>query len=214
MNAVPNAPVISREALIHALYEAAELEHNLMCTYLYAAFSLKSGTEEGLSAAEAEASFAVRFWRVATPARRGPRPRLDVDAVVGAAIELADEQGLDALSMRDFRPTDAAPSVHLASFPVADAALIDPELSSRMAVVRRLVELGRAARAESGMKVRQPLSRALASAPGFASLGPELLAEIAAELNVGTVEALAGSFVDTTAKANFRTLGKRLGNND
>ncbi len=49
-------PHISREALVHQLYEAAELEHNLMCTYLYAAFSLRSGTEEGLSAAEADAT--------------------------------------------------------------------------------------------------------------------------------------------------------------
>ena len=47
---------ISREALIHQLYEAAELEHNLMCTYLYAAFSLRQGVEEGLSGAEAEAT--------------------------------------------------------------------------------------------------------------------------------------------------------------
>jgi CDGSH-type Zn-finger protein/uncharacterized Fe-S cluster protein YjdI len=47
---------ISREALVHQLYEAAELEHNLMCTYLYAAFSLRIGTEEGLSAVEAEAT--------------------------------------------------------------------------------------------------------------------------------------------------------------
>ena len=50
----------SREQLIHALYEAAELEHNLMCTYLYAAFSLKRGKGEGLSAAEATA---VERWR-------------------------------------------------------------------------------------------------------------------------------------------------------
>jgi CDGSH-type Zn-finger protein/uncharacterized Fe-S cluster protein YjdI len=49
-----------RELLLHALYEAAELEHNLMCTYLYAAFSLRSGQSEGLSAAEAEA---VGRWR-------------------------------------------------------------------------------------------------------------------------------------------------------
>ena len=35
----------TREQLIHALYEAAELEHNLMCTYLYAAFSIKDETE-------------------------------------------------------------------------------------------------------------------------------------------------------------------------
>lgn len=50
----------SREDLLHLLYEAAELEHNLMCTYLYAAFSLKRGVEDGLSDAEAEA---VTRWR-------------------------------------------------------------------------------------------------------------------------------------------------------
>ena len=50
------AMTASREQLVYRLYEAAELEHNLMCTYLYAAFSLRQGTEEGLSAAEAEAT--------------------------------------------------------------------------------------------------------------------------------------------------------------
>jgi CDGSH-type Zn-finger protein/uncharacterized Fe-S cluster protein YjdI len=48
--------IISREALVHQLYEAAELEHNLMCTYLYAAFSLRTGTDEGLSEVEADAT--------------------------------------------------------------------------------------------------------------------------------------------------------------
>ena len=52
----------TREKLLHALYEAAELEHNLMCTYLYAAFSLKSGEDEGLTPAEAAA---VARWRAA-----------------------------------------------------------------------------------------------------------------------------------------------------
>jgi hypothetical protein len=44
MNDVPvaAAPLMQREILINALYEASELEHNLMCTYLYAAFSLKA----------------------------------------------------------------------------------------------------------------------------------------------------------------------------
>jgi CDGSH-type Zn-finger protein/uncharacterized Fe-S cluster protein YjdI len=51
---------ITREHALHALYEAAELEHNLMCTYLYAAFSLKDGEADGLSAEEAEA---VTRWR-------------------------------------------------------------------------------------------------------------------------------------------------------
>jgi CDGSH-type Zn-finger protein/uncharacterized Fe-S cluster protein YjdI len=56
------ATVPSREQLLHALYEAAELEHNLMCTYLYAAFSLRSGEDEGLTSAEAGA---VARWRAA-----------------------------------------------------------------------------------------------------------------------------------------------------
>src|SRR6516225_1457696 len=61
MNDVPDAsPYLQREILINALYEAAELEHNLMCTYLYAAASLKSGEAEGLSATEAAA---VKRWR-------------------------------------------------------------------------------------------------------------------------------------------------------
>jgi len=55
-----NTRLITREIALHALYEAAELEHNLMCTYLYAAFSLRDGVGEGLTAEEAEA---VGRWR-------------------------------------------------------------------------------------------------------------------------------------------------------
>ena len=108
----------------------------------------------------------------------------------------------------------AAPSVHLAGYPVADETLIDAGLGAQVELTRRLVELGRTARAESGVKIRQPLSRSLASAPGFATLDPELIAEVAAELNVAAVLPVSESeesLVDTTAKANFRTLGKRFG---
>jgi CDGSH-type Zn-finger protein/uncharacterized Fe-S cluster protein YjdI len=51
---------LTREQLVHSLYEAAELEHDLMCTYLYAAFSLKDGEGEGLTPEEAQA---VARWR-------------------------------------------------------------------------------------------------------------------------------------------------------
>ena len=40
------------------------------------------------------------LWRADPPSRRGPRPRLDLDAVVDAAIALADDRGLPALTMR------------------------------------------------------------------------------------------------------------------
>ncbi len=49
-----------REELIYLLTEAAEIEHGLMCCYLYAAFSLKSEASEGL--AEEELAAVLR-WR-------------------------------------------------------------------------------------------------------------------------------------------------------
>ncbi|MFI9026004.1 isoleucine--tRNA ligase [Streptomyces sp. NPDC053560] len=109
---------------------------------------------------------------------------------------------------------DAPDSVHLSSWPVADASAIDPTLSAQMVLVRRLVELGRATRAESGVKTRQPLSRALVAASGFETLSDDLRAQITEELNVTSLASLSevgGSLVDTTAKANFRALGKRFG---
>src|SRR5438552_16835250 len=55
--AAPEAPFVieHREALIYMLCEAAELEHGIMCQYLFAAFSMKQGTGEGLTPDEAAA---------------------------------------------------------------------------------------------------------------------------------------------------------------
>ena len=60
--APPEDPFVieHREALFYMLCEASELEHGIMCQYLYAAFSLKQSADEGLTAAEAEA---VQRWR-------------------------------------------------------------------------------------------------------------------------------------------------------
>jgi isoleucyl-tRNA synthetase len=112
------------------------------------------------------------------------------------------------------RGTDAPESVHLACWPVADTALIDPELSAEMALTRRLVELGRSARASATVKTRQPLARALVGAAGFASLPDELRAQVAEELNVHALETLADvdvELVDYSVKPNFRALGGRFG---
>jgi isoleucyl-tRNA synthetase len=111
------------------------------------------------------------------------------------------------------RRAGAPESVHLASWPGFDASVIDPVLSSQMALVRRLVELGRSARSGASVRTRQPLRRALIGAPGFSELPGELRAEIAAELNVSALEVLggAGELVDYAVKPNFRALGRRFG---
>jgi isoleucyl-tRNA synthetase len=109
------------------------------------------------------------------------------------------------------RPAEGPDSVHLAAWPVADPALIDPALAAQMALARRLVDLGRSARASAQVRVRQPLARALAGAPGFGDLPAELRALVADELNVHALEPLAGSLVSYTVKPSFRELGRRFG---
>jgi isoleucyl-tRNA synthetase len=105
-------------------------------------------------------------------------------------------------------------SVHLAAWPDVDGSLVDDALADQMALVRRLVELGRAARAGSSVRTRQPLGRALISAPGWDALPDDLRAEVSEELNCGELLSLgstAGDLVDVSVKGNFRTLGKRFG---
>jgi hypothetical protein len=56
----PRIVVAHREDLWWLLTEAAQLEHMIMCQYLYAEFSLKEGEDEGLSSEQAEA---IARWR-------------------------------------------------------------------------------------------------------------------------------------------------------
>ena len=111
-----------------------------------------------------------------------------------------------------FAEATGVESVHLASWPDTGAAA-DPALSAQVGLVRRVVELGRAARAGSGVKTRQPLARALISAPGWTSLPEQLRQEVADELNVMELAELASAedLVHVTVKPNFRALGKRFG---
>ncbi|TCM50363.1 isoleucine--tRNA ligase [Kribbella sp. VKM Ac-2568] len=114
-----------------------------------------------------------------------------------------------------FRPvTPGLPeSVHLTAFPTYDEGLIDDTLATHVSMARRVVELGRSARAEAKVRTRQPLGRALVGSAAIADLDDELLKEIAEELNVGSVEPLSSAgadLVEYSAKGNFRELGKRF----
>jgi isoleucyl-tRNA synthetase len=111
---------------------------------------------------------------------------------------------------------DPAPdSVHLASWPIVDEDARDDELVAQVDLVRRLVELGRSARTAARVRTRQPLARAVVAAPGWASLPPELVTEVADELNVVDMVELSGAvgseLVDVSLKVDFRAVGRRLG---
>ena len=109
---------------------------------------------------------------------------------------------------------EAPDSVHLADWPEPDRTAADPELSAAMAEVRRLVGLGRQARTDAKLKVRQPLARALISVPDPARAGVAgLLDLVAAELNVKEVGFAEGDtgMVAYRLAPNFRALGPRFG---
>jgi len=108
----------------------------------------------------------------------------------------------------------AGASVHLAAMPDGSEHEADERLDAAMHAIRTLARLGRAAREEIGIRVRQPLSRLVCVAPHVAEADLEALVPLlASELNVKEVE-FAGSgdaLVTLEAKANFRSLGKRFG---
>jgi isoleucyl-tRNA synthetase len=90
----------------------------------------------------------------------------------------------------------AADSVHLVDFPDRIPGRADPDVEAAVELARRTVALGRAARAASGIRTRQPLRAARvklpASAGGAISTDPAVAAELAAqvceELNVRALE--------------------------
>jgi isoleucyl-tRNA synthetase len=112
-------------------------------------------------------------------------------------------------------PDDGAPdSVHLSDWPAAIAERADDLLRRRMTTVRKIVALGRAARTNAKVRVRQPLATALVVMPrGEVGDVEGLEGMISEELNVKAIELVAGleEFVSYTVKPNFKQLGPRFG---
>src|SRR5690606_5336096 len=115
---------------------------------------------------------------------------------------------------------DAPISVHLSQWPRpqangAGAAETRTALLRDMRALQRVIELGRAARAASGVKLRQPLSEVLIRVRNADELAgvKALRDQLSEELNVKEVRFLDvdDAFVDYQVKPNLPRLGKRLG---
>ncbi len=106
-------------------------------------------------------------------------------------------------------------TVHLASWVQCNETLIDPVLLHDMETLIRVVELGRAARATAGVRVRQPLAEILVRVRNEAEMNglKRLEDQLKEELNVKQVGYLdwTTDFVDYVVKPNLPLLGKRLG---
>jgi isoleucyl-tRNA synthetase len=98
---------------------------------------------------------------------------------------------------------DAPLSVHLTDFPVADESRINRDLSAYTQLAMRVCSLGRAARSQANVKVRQPLAQAVIKVnsardrDGLIRIMPQILEE----LNVKTL-----AFADKTEELNMPEL--------
>ncbi|HEX6998948.1 MAG TPA: isoleucine--tRNA ligase [Gammaproteobacteria bacterium] len=123
----------------------------------------------------------------------------------------------EALYQNLVRAIDAeAPlSVHMTAWPDFDPARLDERLLAETEVVQRVVGLGRAARNESRLKVRQPLKRLLVRVPDEAAAAAVRRHEeqILDELNVKSLELLPpdARLVSYRIKPNLPVVGKRYG---
>jgi isoleucyl-tRNA synthetase len=156
-----------------------------------------------------------RFWRTdpgADPADAlGAQATLHEVLVVVARLMAPMCPFVADRMWRDLTGAAEDDSVHLADWPPGYREALDPALDEGMALARRLSSLGRAARSEAGIKVRQPLARALVYLPPGSPTPPAGVVED--ELNVDVVEA-TGELGDVLAYElvpNFKLLGPRLG---
>ena len=110
---------------------------------------------------------------------------------------------------------DAPLSVHLAEYPLADAALKDAQLETDMAFTREVISMGHAARNKSGIKTRQPLAEFTLGglSDGEKETVNRLSEPIHDELNVKTIAFVENldAFAQVTLKPNFRVLGPKYG---
>ena len=108
-----------------------------------------------------------------------------------------------------------AESVHHTDFPKANEALIDTDLEKRMQLAQDASSLILSVRKKVNIKVRQPLQKVFIPAmdSAMASRIKNVEEIIKAETNIKEVDVLdaANDFIKKKAKANFKTLGKRLG---
>jgi isoleucyl-tRNA synthetase len=106
-------------------------------------------------------------------------------------------------------------SVHHTDFPKANALVINADLEKRMQLAQDVSSLILSLRKKVNIKVRQPLQKVFVPAMDneMAERIKKVEEIIKAETNIKSVEILSGEndFIRKKAKANFKTLGKKLG---
>jgi len=103
-------------------------------------------------------------------------------------------------------------SVHMSDFPKTNESLIDENIETRMDLIRDLISLGRNAREESKVKVRQPISEVILDGKNKSTI-EDLIDLVKEELNVKEVNFVddLSEYMNFEVKPNFKVCGPILG---
>ena len=151
-----------------------------------------------------------RFWgSVLDDSKRGVY-QTTYDVLVGVCKLLAPISPYTADII--YRNLTGEKSVHLADYPVSDENKIDKKIESRMDLVIELISMGRNAREESKIKVRQPISNIILDKKVYSLIG-DIDSLIKEELNVKDIVYMddLSSYMDISYKPNFKVAGKLFG---
>ena len=160
-----------------------------------------------------------RFWRAGMDDDKSAAYQTLWTCLVETAKLMAPFTPLlaETLYQNLYRPhvKGAPESVHLCDYPQADHAMLDRTLIEEMAVVREIASLGRSARMEAKLKVRQPLRvvEIVLVDPSHRAFLESHLPLISDELNVKQVDfaSEADKYVTYEIKPNFKAIGPKHG---
>ena len=151
-----------------------------------------------------------RFWSSTLDDSKKAVYKTTYDVLVGLSKMIAPIASFTAEEV--YTALTGLDSVHLSDFPKADLTLVNDRIENKMDLVRDLISLGRNAREEVKIKVRQPISEVLIDGKNKDLIGDleELIKE---ELNVKNVTYISdlSTYMNFEVKPNFKVVGKIFG---
>lgn len=153
-----------------------------------------------------------RFWKGELDNSKRAVYKVTYDVLLGVVKLIAPV--VPFLSEDIYRSLTGEVSVHLCDFPKCDENFINEKIEVRMDLVRNLISLGRNAREDASIKIRQPLSKVILDKKNESVIGDidDLIKE---ELNVKDVVYLDDTkdYLNYEIKPNFKECGKLFGKN-
>ena len=151
-----------------------------------------------------------RFWSSSIDISKRSVYKTTYDVLVGICELLAPI--CPFISEEIYTKLTGNESVHLANYPVYNEEYINDNIESRMDLIRDLISMGRNAREDAKIKVRQPISEALIDGKNE-SLISDLIPLIKEELNVKEVVFIKdiSEYMNFSVKPNFKEVGKIFG---